>query len=407
MNVATYVICVAVLFCGAAPAGAAEPDLVGRGKYLALASDCVACHTVLGKASFTGGREFKLPFGSLFTPNITADKETGIGLWSDDDFVSAVQHGVGKDGKHYYPAFPFTSYSLMSREDVLAIKAYLFSLAPIHEPSKDDNLVFPFNQRWGMVAWNWMFFDDKRFEVSPDKSAEWNRGAFLVEGPGHCGECHTPRNFMQAVKRSDTYAGALVEGWHAYNISSDPTYGIGNWSVEELSHYLAKGFTPGRGLANGPMAEVVERSLRHLSEADIRAMAVYLKSTPPQATGVMPPMAVATVDINPVDDALGRKIFADACAGCHAITGQGVNTKVATLTGIKSLNDSSAANLLGTLLLGHETDERSRDYYMPGFIRTYESREIAAVSNFIAGRLGRNSGLISPAMVDERKKQLQ
>jgi hypothetical protein len=153
----------------------------------------------VGGKPFAGGLAFKLPFGTLYSPNITADAETGIGKWSDDDFVSAVQQGVGKDGKHYYPAFPYTSYSKMPREDILAIKAYLFSLAPVKQAPKDNDLSFPFNQRWGMLFWNMVFLDNQRYVADPQQSAQWNRGAYLVEGPGHCGECHSPRNFAQAV----------------------------------------------------------------------------------------------------------------------------------------------------------------------------------------------------------------
>ncbi|WP_346830818.1 cytochrome c [Pseudomonas abietaniphila] len=407
--IASYVIASSLLGW-ALWATAADDDVIKRGEYIANTADCVACHTVQGGKKFAGGREFKLPFGSLFTPNITSDKETGIGTWSDDDFVSAVQQGVGKDGKHYYPAFPYTSYTLMPREDILAIKQYLFSLPPVHEKSRPDTLAFPFNQRWGMAIWNWMFFDNARFAVTPEKSAEWNRGAYLVEGPGHCGECHTPRNLMQATVSSKALGGAEIEGWRAYNISSDAQTGVGSWSIEELTHYLTHGYQQGRGVAAGPMSEVVEHSLGKLDPADVRAIAVYLKDSKPQQGGVPRPAPRSTA--TPVSGTadpqmvLGQKIFADACAGCHKVTGEGNNSDVATLSGTKTVNDKTAANLLGVLLTGHTYPGMPRDHFMPDFAKNYSDQELAAVSTFILHRFGDSGGTITAERVQERKKEL-
>uniref|UniRef100_UPI0025875DC7 cytochrome c n=1 Tax=Pseudomonas sp. TaxID=306 RepID=UPI0025875DC7 len=185
-----YQALAATLVTVCATAQAADPQLVAKGQYLTRAADCEACHTTPGGKPFTGGLAFQLPFGTLYSPNITPDPATGIGAWSDDEFVSALQKGVGKDGKHYYPAFPYTSYTLMPREDILAIKAYLFSLAPVDQPPKDNDIGFPFNQRWGMALWNLMFAANERFVPDPQQSAEFNRGAYLVQGPGHCGTCH-------------------------------------------------------------------------------------------------------------------------------------------------------------------------------------------------------------------------
>ena len=221
------------------PAALAGADPLARGEYLTRAADCAACHTAPGGKQFAGGRAFKLPFGTLYSPNITADKETGIGDWSDDDFVRALHKGIGKDGKYLYPAFPYPSYTLMTRNDALAIKTYLFSLKPIRNVAPADDLAFPFNQRYLMVFWNPLFNPDHRFRPNSDKTAEWNRGAYLSEALGHCGDCHTPRNLLQALNSSQKYAGAVIEGWKAYNITPDPAWGIGAWSTPQLVEYLS------------------------------------------------------------------------------------------------------------------------------------------------------------------------
>ena len=265
-----------------------------------------------------------MPFGTLYSTNITPDKETGIGNWTDDEFVEAMQKGVGPDGRHYYPAFPYTSYTLMPREDILAIKAYLFSLEPVNQPNRENDIGFPFNQRWGIALWNLLFLDDERFEPDPQQSAQWNRGAYLVEGPGHCGECHTPRNFMQAKQSSKALGGATIQGWAAWNITGDEQSGIGGWPDEALAAYLATGVAPGYGVAGGPMAEVVNHSLRHLTPEDIQAIVVYLKSVPAQPADVKrPARSLANQPPAESQHPLGQKLFADACASCHQWDGSG------------------------------------------------------------------------------------
>ncbi|MEH6800636.1 MAG: cytochrome c [Halopseudomonas sabulinigri] len=368
-------------------------ELIERGKYLATAADCVACHTTPEGKPFAGGVEFKLPFGSLYSPNITPDKETGIGSWSDEDFVSALHSGVGKDGKHYYPAFPYTSYTLMPEDEVLAIKAYLSSLDPINQAPPENTLSFPFNQRWGMVFWNMLFLDDERFEPEPEQSEQWNRGAYLVQGPGHCAECHTPRNLFQALDSGEPLAGNLIQGWQAYNISSDETHGIGAWSEAELVNYMSKGYAPGKGVAGGPMAEVVNKSLRHLEETDLTAIATYLLSTEPQQAGIARP---ETKQLSmPTEMGLGSNLFAGACASCHRWDGKGNQSPVASLMGLKTVNDPAATNLLGILLTGHAGQEQPVDQRMPRFAEGYSDPELAAVSSFVLQHFGQSGGSVS------------
>ncbi|WP_339487192.1 c-type cytochrome [Pseudomonas sp. EL_65y_Pfl2_R95] len=382
----------------------ADPALVKKGAYLAKAADCVACHTTEKGKPFAGGVEFELPFGSLFSPNITADVDTGIGAWTDDDFVSAMQEGVGRDGKHYYPAFPYTSYTLMPKDEILAIKAYLFSLPAVKQAPIENSLSFPFNQRWGMFFWNALFLDNQRYEPDSKQSAEWNRGAYLVQGPGHCGECHTPRTMFQSLDADQQLAGAPIQGWQAYNISSDPLHGIGAWSIENLTHYMATGYASGYGFAGGPMAAVVKHSLSQLTGEDQKAIAVYLKSTPAKSTGVA---RAVTDDLSVravVAKDLGSKIFADACAACHRWDGEGNQSPAAKLAGLKTVNDPTGANLLGVLLNGHMTAGAPVDRRMPNFAKGYNDQELAAVSSFVLKHFGQSGAVVTPEAVAERRK---
>jgi mono/diheme cytochrome c family protein len=208
---------------------------------------------------------FKLPFGMLYSTNITPDKETGIGNYTDQDFLNAVHRGTRRDGARLYPAMPFTSYTYISDADALAIKAYLFSLPPVRAVASENTLMFPFNQRWAMIFWSTLFNPDIRFEPDTSKSPEWNRGAYLAEALAHCGECHTPRNLAFALNNRKKFAGALTAGWRAFNISSDKTTGIGAWSDPDLISYLSIGH------AAGPMGEAVDQSFSQLAPEDIRA----------------------------------------------------------------------------------------------------------------------------------------
>ena len=270
------------------PASLKDASLIDRGRYLIRAADCEACHTAIGGRPFAGGRAFVLPFGTIYSTNITPDRETGIGQYSDAEFLAAVHRGVRRDGARLYPAMPFASYAYLTDADALAIKAYLFSLEPINAPAIPNTFGFPFDQRWAMGIWAMMFDADRRFEPHADRSAEWNRGAYLIEALAHCGECHTPRNLFQALDNRRKFAGAVTGGWRAYNITSDPTSGVGDWTEQALAHYLATGHAEGRGTAAGPMGEAVDLSLVHLTGEDIAAMVAYLSTVPPIANPPCP-----------------------------------------------------------------------------------------------------------------------
>jgi mono/diheme cytochrome c family protein len=372
------------------PASLAQADIVKRGEYLAKAADCVVCHTTKEGDAFAGGLPFPAPSGTLYSTNITADKDTGIGDYSDQDFLNAVQRGIRKDGARLYPAMPYTSYTFMTDADVLAIKAYLFSLPIVRRENQRDTLQFPFNQRWTMTFWSWAFNPDTRFTPNTAKSAEWNRGAYFAEALAHCGECHTPRNPAFGLDNRRKFAGAAY-GWLAFNITSDKGTGIGSWSDEEIFSYLAQGHAVGRGTASGPMAEVVDYSLSHMDPGDIRALATYLRSVPAVASSepatIAPPAPASPKEGGAVADTLGGKVFAQACASCHSWTGVSAISPFATISGSRAVNDPSATNVAQIVISGTRRSTPG-GMSMPAFGSTYTDTEIAAVANYVTGRFG-------------------
>jgi mono/diheme cytochrome c family protein len=387
------------------PPDLASKDVLARGEYLARAADCAACHTVPGSAAFAGGVAFKLPFGTLYSPNITADKATGIGDWSDDDFVRAMHAGVDKEGHLLYPAFPYTSYTAMSRDDILAIKAYLFSLPVVQSRAREDALSFPYNQRWALSLWDAMFLTKERFQPVQGKSEAWNRGAYLATALGHCGECHTPRNAAFAMNEHEALAGEELQGWRAYNITSDKMHGIGAWSDNELSEYLSKGHVAGRGTASGPMGEVIEHSLQYLTPSDIAALVTYLREVKPQTIGapVSSGQPGNTIAANAAEAGLGEQLFIGACAGCHLDNGQGRQTDYAALMGTRAVSDPHATNLTQVILHGSQLNVGHQSVSMPSFGEAYSDAEIAALSNYIVKHFGGQQGALSAADVAARR----
>jgi mono/diheme cytochrome c family protein len=385
-------------------------DSVHRGRYLAQAADCAACHTLVSGKDYAGGLPFKLPFGTIYASNITPDRETGIGAWSDAEFVRAVRHGVGRGGEDLYPSFPYASYALMSTEDALAIKDYLFSLEPVRAEAPQADLRFPYNQRYLMRAWKLLFVPSGPLQPDPGQDAAWNRGAYLVEALGHCGECHTPRNRLYGLDDGRKFAGAITAGWKAYNITSDQAAGIGAWSDQELASYLASGYAPGRGAASGSMAEAVEYSLRHLTGQDIAAMVAYLRTVPPQGTGaeaaanaeppaVRAPSAFAPLPVEAQTESLGLSVFQSACASCHGFNGEGLQHPHAALAGAQSVNDPEGTNLLQVLIHGSHMKTDAGDVFMPAFGSAYSDVELAAVANYAIGHFGGKRSAITPANV--------
>jgi mono/diheme cytochrome c family protein len=373
------------------PAELAKADIVKRGEYLAKAADCMVCHTAPGGEDYAGGLAFPLPFGTLYSTNITADKNTGIANYSDQEFLDAVQRGVRKDGARLYPAMPYTSYTFMTDADVLAIKAYLLSLPAVPRQNQRDTLQFPFDQRWSMIFWSWAFNPNARFAPNTEKSAEWNRGAYIAEALTHCGECHTPRNLAFALDNRRKFAGAVAAGWRAYDITSDKSTGIGAWSDEEVFVYLAKGHAMGRGTASGPMGEAVDHSFSQMDPADIRALVAYLRSVPAVVSSepatIAPPAPASPNEGGTISDALGRKVFAQACVSCHSWTGVSALSPFATISGSRAVNDPSATNVAQIVISGTRRFTPGA-MSMPAFGSTYTDSEIAAVANYVTGRFG-------------------
>jgi mono/diheme cytochrome c family protein len=392
-----------VLFSGYANA---QSDPIARGEYLTRAADCVACHTAPGGKPFAGGRAFELPFGTLYSPNITPDPTSGIAGYSDDEWVRMLHEGIARDGKHLYPAMPYTSYTLMSRDDALLIKAYLMSLQPLEASIPQNKISFPFNQRWGLAFWNFFNSSNRRFEPDSKRSAEYNRGDYLVNALAHCGECHTPRNFMMGLKSGKQFAGEEQEGWLAYNLTSDPVHGLGKWSDKDLEAYLATGHAEGHGPASGPMAEAVGLSLRYLQPSDIHAIVAYLREVSPQPDG--PPAVFEASPINSTDGGVGAKFFAQACEGCHLRNGEGRQSPWASLLGSHSAGDSTGKNMLQVLISGTQLDTSTGRVLMHPFSATaYSDVELAAVANYVANQFaGRPANVTAEQVRHQRESSL-
>jgi mono/diheme cytochrome c family protein len=392
------------------PAKLAQASLVERGAYLARAADCMVCHTTQGGKEYAGGLGFKLPFGTLYSTNITPDKETGIGNYSDQDFLNALHRGTRRDGARLYPAMPYTSYTYITDADGLAIKAYLFSLAPVRAVPPANTLVFPFNQRWAMAFWSALFNPDTRFEPDTSKSPEWNRGAYLAEALAHCGECHTPRNLAFALNNRKKFGGALTAGWRAFNISSDKATGLGAWSDDDIFSYLSTGHAAGHGTASGPMGEAVDQSFSQLAPEDIRAMVAYLRSVPAIASAdlpatLAPPAPASHKDGGSTPDPRGKMVFQGACVSCHGWTGESSLSPFATLTGAWAVNDPSATNVAQIVISGTKRHAPPDAVSMPAFGSAYSDVEIAAVANYVTARFGSKPSRITAQDVAELRKQ--
>jgi mono/diheme cytochrome c family protein len=390
------------------PADLKNADVVRRGEYLARAADCFACHTVSRDRLFAGGLALPLPFGTLYSTNITPDKDTGIGNYSDQDFLNAVQRGIRRDGARLYPAMPFPSYTRMTDADALAIKAYLFSLPPVRAVSLPNTLSFPYDQRWLMTFWSAFFNENARFAPNTAQSPEWNRGAYIAEALAHCGECHTPRNFALALDNRNKFSGA-VYGWYAFNITSDKGSGIGAWSDDELRGYLSAGHAYGRGTAAGPMGEAVDQSFSYMAPFDIRALITYVRSVPPLVSADLPanraPPASPSHKEGPTTNIVGKRVFEGACVHCHDWTGVSQISPFATIAGTRGVNDRTATNVVQIVLSGSKRRTPDGAISMPAFGSQYSDTEIAAVANYVTARFGAEQSKVTDKDVAELRRQ--
>jgi mono/diheme cytochrome c family protein len=386
-------------------------SLTERGEYLTRAADCAACHTAQDGTPFAGGRAFVLPFGTMYSTNITPDVQTGIGGYSDANFLDAIHKGIGRGGTKLYPAMPYASYTYMSDADALAIKAYLFTLTPVHAPAPPNTLAFPFNQRSLMSIWSLLFNPDKRYEPNAERDAVWNRGAYLTEAMGHCGECHTPRNLAFALNNRQKFAGAVQAGWRAYNITPDRGSGVGAWSDADLLQYLSTGHADGRGTASGPMGEAVDASLSHLRPSDLAAMVAYLRTVAGIANNDLAepraapaPASYAEGATAAHDELRGRSVYEGACAGCHGWTGISPGIAAASLIGTRAVNDATATNVAQVIIRGAGRQADSGPGNMPAFGSSYSDTEIASVANYVTARFGTKGSELTAERVATLRK---
>lgn len=375
-------------------------DTLKRGEYLTRAADCVVCHTMEGGKPFAGGRPFKTPIGTIYSTNITADQETGIGNWSDEDFLRALHEGKDRDGENLYPAMPYTSYTLLTKEDVQLIKEYLFSLPPVEFNNKKNEIIFPFNSRIAISVWNLINFKNRRFKPDEKMKDTWNRGAYLVEALGHCGECHTPRNILLGTKTKERYAGAILDGWYAFNITDDKTAGIGSWSQKDIVEYLRHG-TVEKSQAAGPMAEVIEHSTSYLTDTDLKAMAYYLSTiegkNPNEETrgrtswgSLDQSVEIFRGEPFPTANVDGVHLYLGNCASCHSYNGAGSkNNYYPSLIHNSSVGAPAINNLVMVILNGVQRDTDEEEIFMPAFSNRLNDKEIALLANYILQQFGR------------------
>ena len=380
---------------GSFGAGAQQMQ-VQRGEYLARAGDCVSCHTAAGGAAFAGGGRLDTPFGFLLAPNITPDSETGIGRWSATDFYRAMHDGVNKRGQDMFPAMPYTFFTKVTREDSDAIYAYLFSVKPVRNALVVNQLRFPFDQRWTMMVWNELFFRAGTFKPNPAQSPSWNRGAYLVEGLGHCSSCHSPRDAMGGIENAKAFTGATIDGWFALNLTSNLHTGLGDWSADDIATYLKTGSAKGKTTTLGPMAEVVRNSLSYLTDRDLRAMAEYLKSIPANSS-----LRSGAPAPDPTRQH-GATLYLEYCGGCHQAKGRGIPGVFPPLAGNGVVLAPDAANVLKVVLGG--VPPRGGYIPMPAFAPTLTDTDIADIVNYVRTSWGNGAAPNVTALMASRMR---
>jgi len=385
------------------PPGAADADAVARGKYIAIAGDCVACHTAPeSKDAFAGGYAISTPFGGIFASNITPDKETGIGNWTERDFYRAVRHGKGKEGENLYPAMPYNAYVKVSDRDMHDLWMYMRSVKPVHYAVPETDLGFPYNIRLAMMGWNLLFYKNSGFKPDAGRSAQWNRGAYLVEGLEHCGACHTPKNLLGG-DRDAWLQGSNLSEWHAPDITSNRYTGIGGWSVDQITDYLKLGSNH-VAVASGPMAEAVTNSTQHLTREDLQAIAVYLKSQPDSGTQKPQPLVADDAQMK-----MGANVYSANCAACHNSDGKGIPNLAASLAGNPGLQAEDASSIISTILQGGRgavTEGNPTSGAMPAFAWKLSDEQVAAAATYLRNSWGNAASVVKPEAVAGKRKVL-
>ena len=376
----------------AASTAPASPEQIERGAYLARAGNCMGCHTERGGAVYAGGRGVPTPFGTVFAPNLTPDATHGLGQWTAAEFWRALHHGRARDGRLLYPAFPYPNYTRVTRADSDAIFAYLRSLPAVAQANRPHELQFPFNQQAALAVWRALYFRPAAPEADATRSAEWNRGAYLVDGLGHCNACHASRNALGATASPLDLAGGLipVQNWYAPSLASPLEAGVADWADTDVVALLKTGVSA-RGAVMGPMSEVVSGSTQHLSDPDLRAMAAYLKALPPSDATRAPESPAPA-------DGPGAKLYDKHCAQCHGDQGEGAPGAYPALAGSRAVTMTSAANLVHVVLEGGfppATAGNPRPYGMPPFATVLSNEDVAALLTHLRGSWGNRAAPVS------------
>ena len=392
-------------FIAASSATAYAPTAgnIARGAYLARAGNCMACHTARGGVAYAGGRALDTPFGKLYGPNITPDRTTGIGDWTADNFWNAMHNGKSRDGRLLYPAFPYTNFTKVTRADSDALFAFLHSLPPQTQANRGHELRFPYNQQVALAAWRLLYFKPAVFEADKSRDLAWNRGAYLVQGVGHCSACHSTRNTLGAPQGGLT--GGLIPsvGWYAPSLTSDREAGLGKWEVDQIVQLLHTGVSA-RATVVGPMAEVVGSSLQHLSGQDVTSMALYLKSLPQTA-----PTARQQAETSPASEqflAQGKKLYEQHCVDCHAANGQGKPPHYPPLAGNRAMTMDEPVNAIRSVLHGGfppGTAGNPRPYGMPPFSHALDDQQAAAVISYVRASWGNAAGPVTTTQVNANR----
>jgi mono/diheme cytochrome c family protein len=383
------------------PGGTSQAQ-VQRGKYLADLGDCVACHTQEGGARFAGGRPVETPFGTIVSANITPDKDSGIGGWTADQFYRAMHEGIDDQGKHLYPAFPYNYYTNVTREDSDAIFAYLESLKPVSHRFKRDELRFPFNIRTLMAGWNMLFLKKGPYRPDPSKSAEWNRGAYLVEGLGHCQACHTPQDMMGAPKKDRAFQGGTFAEWFAPDITANKRVGIGDWDNDSLREFLRRG-TNVHSAATAEMGEVVAFSTAQMNDADLNAVMTYLRGI-----GASPERKVQQADQAVMHQ--GEAIWQDACSACHLMDAKGVPRYFPPMRQDANLQQPDPTTLVHYILAGARktpTDGAPTPLSMPAFYWKLDDAQVAAVATYARNSWGNAADPVTAEQVKKLRAKLK
>jgi mono/diheme cytochrome c family protein len=393
--------CAVLVLAPTAAMAAAAPDhnaaLIERGRYLAVAGDCAACHTESGKAPFSGGHAIASPLGTIYSTNITPSPTAGIGAYSLEQFSRAVRAGVRADGSHLYPAMPYTAYARLTDDDTAALYAwFMHGVAPDDTQPARTALPFPFNVRASMGLWNWLFLDSAPFEPDRTRSAEWNRGAYLVQGLAHCGTCHTPRNFLMAEKPELYLRGASLGTWYAPAIAP----GSAGWDHAAMVDYLRTGHAGNGATAGGPMREAIDKSFSKMAPQDIAAVATYLQDLPPTAHAAPPPPVAMTAAARDIDASAGtigsgERLYRNNCASCHQIGGEGARG-LPPLRNHPVLRQPNADNVAMAILEGVWPEEGQG---MPGFAAELSDRDVAELTNHVVQEFGNNPVRIDAARV--------